>query len=162
MDKNKLLIDALDGTPRDLQRLLKPVDDAASLARPSLDMWCTKDVVAHLACIEPLYLARLKRIVEQDNPFEPYLHPDASAHDLTKPLHELIAGFTAKRAETIAFLAGLTHQQWLRTCVHETYGLTKLRKQVEILIGHDNNHLAQIVEIREYLDKHGETEKQRQ
>ena len=41
--------------------------------------------------------------------------------------------------------------EWLRTCEHDLFGITRLRKQAEILIGHDNEHLAQIVEIREKL-----------
>lgn len=155
--KYQMLIEALDGTPRDLARLTRRVDEAAALVRPGPDKWSVKDVIAHLADIEDKFRARFVRMVEQDNPREPFIHPDPASHDLTLDVQDLIDLFAAKRATTTNYLRGLTHQQWLRTCEHETFGQTKLRKQVEILIGHDNEHLAQIVSIREFLDKHKTT-----
>jgi hypothetical protein len=156
-EKYQMLIEALDGTPRDLARLTKRVDDAQALHRPAPDAWCVKDVIAHLADIEVKFRARFARMVEQDNPREPFLHPDPSSHDLSKSMPDLIDQFAAERAKTTDYLRNLSHQQWLCTCEHETFGVTKLRKQVEILIGHDNEHLAQIVELREFLDKHKNT-----
>jgi hypothetical protein len=65
----------------------------------------------------------------------------------------LIDAFAREREITVLFLSGLGHRDWLRICTHATYGVTKMRKQVEILIGHDNDHLAQIVDIREQMDR---------
>ncbi|BCX03403.1 MAG: hypothetical protein KatS3mg053_1341 [Candidatus Roseilinea sp.] len=151
--KYQMLLEALDGTPRDLMRLTKRVDDVAALARPAPREWCIKDVIAHLAEVEVKFRARFVRMVEQDNPYEPLMRPDPTTHDLTKDVKELIDIFSAERATTVHYLRGLTHQQWLRTCMHETLGVTKLRRQVEILIGHDNEHLAQIVSIREFIEQ---------
>jgi hypothetical protein len=152
-DKHRMLIEALAGTPRDLARLTRRVDEPSALVRPAPDAWCIKEAIAHLLDIEPQFRARFERMLAQDNPREPALGPDPAAHDLARPLPDLIAAFAAERERTTDLLAGLTHQKWLRTCVHETYGPTKLRKQVEILIGHDNEHLAQIVGIRAFLEK---------
>jgi hypothetical protein len=153
MSRRSVLIEALEATPRDLARMLRRVDAADALRRPAPEDWCIADVVAHLGAIEASYLARLRRIVEQDNPFEPYLHPDASAHDLSHPLADLVAAFVARRAETVAFLAGLDQRDWGRKLVHETIGPTRLRDQVQELVSHDNTHLEQIVTLRERLDK---------
>lgn len=152
-EKYQMLIEALDGTPRDLTRLTRRVDEAAALVRPSSDAWCVKDVIAHLADIEVKFRARFVRMVEHDNPREPFIHPDPFSHDLSKSVPALIDQLAAERATTTDYLRGLTHQQWLRTCEHETFSVTKLRKHVEILIGHDNEHLAQIVSIREFIDR---------
>jgi hypothetical protein len=152
MSRRSVLIESLEATPRDLARMLRRVDAAAALRRPAPEDWCLADVVAHLGVIEAPYLARLRRIVEQDNPFEPYLHPDASAHDLSQPLAELVAAFVARRAETVAFLAGLDQRDWGRKLVHETIGPTRLRDQVQELVSHDNTHLEQIVTLRERLE----------
>jgi hypothetical protein len=151
MSRRSVLMEALAATPRDLARLLRPVDAATALARPTPDDWCVADVVAHLGYIEPLYLARLRRIAEQDNPYEPSMHPDASAHDLTRPLSELLDEFVARRAEMLAFLAGLNQHDWGRPLVHAAVGPTKLRDQVQALVTHDNDHLEQIVTLRERL-----------
>jgi len=150
--KYQMLIEALDGTPRDLERLTRRVDDAAALMRPAPGAWCIKDVIAHLAEVEELFRARFVRMVEQDDPYEPSIHPNSDEHDLGRDLRELIALFAARRASTTAYLRALNHRQWLRTCVHEVHGRIKLRKQVEFLIGHDNEHLAQIVTIRECME----------
>ena len=151
-EKYQMLIEALDGTERDLARLTKRVDEAAALVRPAPDAWCVKDVIAHLADIEDKFRVRFVRMIEQDNPHEPFIHPDPTSHDMSKTVPELIEAFAAKRAVTTDYLQGLDHQQWLRPCTHETFGETRLRKQVEVLIGHDNEHLAQIVNIREFIE----------
>ncbi len=152
MSRRSVLMEALAATPRDLARLLRPVDAASALARPAPDAWCIADVVAHLGYIEPLYLARLRRIAEQDNPYEPTLHPNTSAHDLTRPLSELFDEFAAQREATLAFLAALNQRDWGRPLVHETLGPSRLRDQVQALVTHDNNHLEQIIMLRERLE----------
>jgi uncharacterized damage-inducible protein DinB len=152
MSRRSVLIEALEATPRDLARLLRPVDAATALARPAPDEWCVADVVAHLGYIEPLYLARLRRIVEQDNPYEPSMHPNTGAHDLARPLSELFDEFAVRREQTIAFLAGLEQRDWGRPLIHQTFGPSKLRDQVQGLVTHDNDHLGQIVTLRERLE----------
>ncbi|HJZ48882.1 MAG TPA: DinB family protein [Roseiflexaceae bacterium] len=155
MTRRAVLIESLQSTPRDLARLLRPIDDVAGRWRPSPGEWCIADVVAHLSYCEEPYLARLRRVVAQDNPFEPYLHPDESAHDLTRSLADLLEAFVARRAETVAFLSGLGQRDWGRPLVHETIGPTRLRDQVQELVAHDNVHLEQVVALRERLEAGG-------
>jgi isopenicillin N synthase-like dioxygenase len=157
MDKRYLLlIEALAGTTKDLLRLVKPLTEASARLHPTNE-WSVATIIAHLIYIEPLFRARLKRIVEIDNPHEPFINPNEAEH-LTASQHHSITAlidlFKSQRAITTAFLAGLTQPQWLRVCTHDEFGVTRLRKQVEILVGHDNEHLAQIVSVREWLDKH--------
>jgi len=152
MTRRSVLIESLQSTPRDLARLLRPIDAAAAQWRPVPDEWCIADVVAHLSYCEAPYLARLRRVAELHNPFEPALLPDESAHDLARPLADLLAAFVARRADTVAFLSGLDQRDWGRPLVHATIGPTKLRDQVQELVAHDNLHLEQIVGLRERLD----------
>jgi hypothetical protein len=152
MTRRSVLIEALESSPRDLARLLRPIDAAAAQWRTAPDEWCIADVVAHLGYCEAPYLARLRRVVEQDNPFEPALLPDERAHDLARPLADLLEAFVARRAETVAFLSGLEQRDWGRALVHATIGPTKLRDQVQELVAHDNLHLEQIVTLRERLE----------
>jgi len=152
MTRRSVLIEALESSPRDLARLLRPIDAAAAQWRPASDEWCIADVVAHLGYCEAPYLARLQRVVEQDTPFEPALLPDERAHDLARSLADLLEAFVARRAETVAFLSGLEQRDWGRALVHATIGPTKLRDQVQELVAHDNLHLEQIVTLRERLD----------
>ena len=151
MSRRSVLIESLESTPRDLARMLRRVSDEAARERAAPGEWCIADVIAHLAMIEEPYLARLRRVAEQDNPFEPYLHPDEAAHDLSRPLQELLEEFVQRRAATVAFLQGLEQRDWGRPLVHATIGPTRLRDQVQELVSHDNTHLAQLVVLREHL-----------
>jgi DinB superfamily len=152
MTRRSVLIEALESSPRDLARLLRPIDAATAQWRPAPDEWCIADVVAHLGYCEAPYLARLRRVVEQDNPFEPALLPDERAHELARPLADLLEAFVSRRAETVAFLSGLEQRDWGRALVHATIGPTKLRDQVQELVAHDNLHLEQVVTLREQLE----------
>jgi hypothetical protein len=147
-----MLLEALAATPRDLERMLRRVDDATARLRPADDEWRLADVVAHLGYMEERYLARLRLIVEQENPYVKYLRPDAGAHDLSRSLGELLGDFAHRRGETIAFLSSLGQRDWGRPLVHETLGPTRLRDQVQALVTHDNEHLEQIVTLRERLE----------
>lgn len=153
MSRRAVLLEALAATPRDLARMVPRIDPEQPLWRPTPESWCLADVIAHIGDVEERYLARLRRIVEQDNPYEPYLHPDESAHDLARPLADLIEDFATRRAETIRFLSGLGQRDWGRPLVHEAIGPTRLRDQVQELVTHDNNHLAQIVALREAWER---------
>lgn len=152
MSRRSVLIESLESTPRDLARLLRPIDAAAARWRAAPDEWCIADVVAHLSYCEAPYLARLRRVVDQENPFEPALLPDESAHDLALPLADLLAAFVARRAATVAFLASLDQRDWGRPLVHASLGPTKLRDQVQELVAHDNMHLEQVVALRERIE----------
>src|SRR5262245_42577163 len=107
MSRRSVLIESLQATPRDLERKLRRVSAADALRRPASGEWCLADVVAHLGFMEEPYLARLRRIAAEENPRVPYLHPNASAHDLSRPLPELLAEFAERRAATVAFLSAL-------------------------------------------------------
>jgi uncharacterized damage-inducible protein DinB len=152
MSRRSVLIESLQATPQDLARMLRRVSADDALWRPAPGEWCIADVVAHLAYVETPYLARLRRVVEQDNPFEPYLHPDASAHDLSRSLTDLLDEFVRLRGETVAFLESLEQRDWGRKLVHETIGPTRLRDQVQELVSHDNAHLDQVITLREKLE----------
>lgn len=152
MSRRSVLIESLTATPRDLQRMLRRVNDEQAHWRPAPDAWCIADIVAHLTYTEVLYLARLRRVVAEENPQVAYIS-DPGAHNIARPLAALFDDFVASRAETVAFLSGLEQRDWGRQLVHETIGATRLRDQVQGLVTHDNEHLGEIVSLREELEK---------
>ncbi|HWQ14717.1 MAG TPA: DinB family protein [Roseiflexaceae bacterium] len=153
MTRRQILIESMRSTLRDLARLLRPVSAGQALWRPAPDAWCIAEVVAHLAYVEPRYLARLRRVVAEDTPAVEYID-DPGGHDLARPLDEHLQEFVARREETVAFLRGLRQADWGRRLVHPVYGLGRLRDHVQIFVAHDNEHLEQIVQLREQLDIH--------
>ena len=152
MSRREMLMASLQATVHDLIRNLRTVDEATARRAAAPDEWSIADVVAHLGYIEPLYLARLRRIMAEDNPTVPYLHPNREAHDITRPLNTLLQEFILRRAETVLFLRELEQSDWARRVTHETWGSGRLRDHVQQLVEHDSDHLQQIITLREQLE----------
>jgi uncharacterized damage-inducible protein DinB len=110
--------------------------------------WTARQMVAHLAAAEPPFLKRLQRIVGEDNPWLPYFGPDVARPDGGQPAPEALASFRAERDRLLGFLSGLAPEDWERPAVHETMGPTTLALQVQNVINHDLEHLAQLHESR--------------
>jgi hypothetical protein len=107
-------------------------------------------VVAHLAYVETLYLERLRRVLAEDTPMVAAID-DPGGHVLSRPLEEHLREFVARRAATVAFLQELRQADWGRRLAHPVYGPGRLRDHVQIFVAHDNEHLEQIVHLREQL-----------
>ena len=110
------------------------------------DEWSATETVTHLAAGEPHFLKRLQLIAAEDNPFLPYFGPDAARPDSDLPSPAALASFRAEREHLKAFLSNLPPAAWDRPAVHETMGPTTLALQVQNIINHDLEHLAQLHE----------------
>jgi uncharacterized damage-inducible protein DinB len=152
MSKRSVLLAALASAPDDVRRLVQAVDEASAHRRPSPDEWSLAEVLAHLADVEGRYLARLKRVVDEDRPHVPYIHPDETVYEPSVPAGELLVDFEQRRDETLVFLEGLSAGAWQRKAVHETWGAVSLRALVQALVDHDTNHLQQAAAVRKRLD----------
>ncbi len=152
MSRRVVLLEALAATPRDVERMLRRMDENSASWRPEKGAWCMLEVAAHLGEVESLYLARLQRVVVEDNPYEQAIVPDIRMHDLGRSLAENVAVFAERRGLTCDFLGTLSQRAWGRPLVHEVVGPTRLRDQVQALVAHDNEHLNQLVSLREALE----------
>lgn len=153
MSNRAMLIKALNSAPRDLARTLRPVSPEQAVWRPAPDAWSIAAVTAHLGELEERFLERLMQIVAEENPAVAALHPDEARHDETRPLAELLTAFAERRAATLIFLTGLEQHAWNRPLIHPASGPSTFREQVRALVGHDNDHLAQIAELRALLEQ---------
>ena len=151
MSKRTILIAALDSTPKDLTFLLRRMEETAVHQRLAFNEWSIADVLSHLATIEPLYLARLQRIVGEERPYLPYLHPETMPQPTSTPLADLFAAFSAARQTTLDYLKSLKAGEWQRPAIHQTAGPTKFRYMVQMLVDHDTEHLTQIAQIQQQL-----------
>jgi uncharacterized damage-inducible protein DinB len=151
MSKRAILIAALASMPKDLNFMLRRADETAVHQRSTPNEWAIADVLLHMATIEPLYLARLQRIVAEERPYLPYLHPETQPQPSLTPLAELLANFGTARQATLAYLHMLKAGAWQRPAMHETVGETKLRFMVQMLVDQDTDHLNQIAQIQQRL-----------
>ncbi len=152
MSKRTILLDALASMPKDLGFMLRRTEETAVHQRPTPDEWSIADVLRHLITIESLYQARLQRIVMEERPFLPYLHPETRPEPDPTSLPELLNIFSTARHETLAYLHTLNAGTWQRNALHETLGPTKLRYMVQLLVDHDTEHLNQIVGLLERVN----------
>ena len=149
MSKRTILLKALASMPKDLSFMLRRADETAVHQRPTPGAWSIADVLRHLIATESLYLARLQKIVAEERPFLPYIHPETRPQSDPIPVAELINNFSTGRSETLADVQSLNAAAWQRRAVHETLGPTKLRFMVQLLVDHDTEHLNQIVGLLE-------------
>lgn len=149
MSRRQVLLESITATLEDMQRMLRRVDAETASWHLTPDSWCITDVVTHLAASDELWLQRLQRIVSQDNPFEHAHEPGKGTRASDMLLAEALDAFITQRRAMIAFLSDLTQREWGRPFVHETQGSSRLRDQVQAIVTHDNEHLNQIVELRE-------------
>jgi hypothetical protein len=144
-----MLIDALDGTPRDLRRLLRPVTPQQT-THAGADGRRLLDVLCQFAGTESRARSQFELVLSQDKPKSPTLESFAGDYESAS---EAIDAFAAERTLTTALLAGITQPHWLRTATLTNFGPLRLRALVERLIARDNAQLALIVDMRESLSQ---------
>ena len=154
MTKRTILLDALASMPKDLAFMLRRAEETAVHQRPTPQDWSIADVLAHLTTIEHLYLARLQKIVAEERPFLPTLHPETKPEPDPRSVRELVTAVQGARQQTLTFLHGCKAGDWQRPAVHKTLGETKFRFMVQLLVDHDTEHLNQIIEIQVRLQTH--------
>ena len=141
----------LGGGPDALGAVIRGHGEDVLSRRPDGKNWAPKEVVCHMRDIEELLLTRLTLIVAMDEPrlvgFDPDKTPDRWAKDrqyLRNDTDEALAAFRSRREESLAFLRGLTPEQWDRSAIHPTRGRMTIDDFVTLESWHDENHLEQL------------------
>ncbi len=138
-------IEVLQATPGRLSEIVDGMS-AAALDEPyAPGKWSRRDVLAHLADVELATAWRLRQTVAVPG-IEHVLYDQdvwAERYGRLDPALALEA-FRAVRAWNLAWLAGLTLQDWLAEAVHPERGPESVDQMVRYLAGHDLNHLVQL------------------
>lgn len=115
---------------------------------PDPNEWSVLQVVCHLLESEQaVQRPRLKRILEENNPFLVAPHsPPGPYEALPCDADGLHAAqrFAQQRAETIEWLRTLRPNDWQRSARHSIFGLTTLLEMAHFTAQHDRLHLNQI------------------
>lgn len=151
MSKQIVLLQSLVATVETVAGLLEQIDEQAAYVRPAPDDWSAADIVQHFIYVEQGLQARLNRIVTEDEPYLPYLHPNEEAHTSTASLPILLTELRASRNQTVAYLNNLKPADWKKTAVHETEGAADLSFFVQMIIDHDKVHISQLINLKEQL-----------
>lgn len=144
-----LLID-LDSAPEVLTRLLSSVTAPDTWdRRPDPDRFSLREMVAHLADWEGVFLGRLKQTRDEENAMLQGLDEGQIAidHDYAhaEP-QECLARYRTGRTQIVDLLRRLSPEQRERVGAHTEVGPISLEAQAVLIAAHDGYHRRQAVE----------------
>ena len=142
-----LLID-LDSAPAVLAHLVAGVTNWDR--RPDPDRFTLREMVAHLADWDGVFLRRLTQTRDEENATLRGLDEGQVALDndyAHADPQECLARYAAGRHETVAFLRGLKPEQWGRSATHTEVGPISLEAQAILIAVHDGYHRQQALDL---------------
>ena len=146
------LVEALNATPRALQRELNGLSEAALTYRPAEGEWSINEVCGHMRDDAQFLHRRLFAMIKLEEPRLEAWDQEALMRERNPqatPIDELLAEFTAQRRETVEMLADLVHWNWARQGRHAERGRVSIRQMVEGAIRYEKSHLEQIRQVKE-------------
>ena len=137
-------------TPKKLDRLVEGVTTAKLRKRPAPEKWSIAEILAHLADVEIVIGWRMRSILGapgtevqayDQNAWNASLH-----YDKRDPRKDLIQQRVLREAN-LAMLKTLTPRQWKQFGTHSERGQESIERIVQMVAGHDLNHIQQIERI---------------
>jgi hypothetical protein len=148
--EGKDTMEVLAATPAELPKLIKGAARKRLDERPSPDKWSAAMILAHMADTELVYAFRLRLMLGATGIAIQGFDQDAWAKTFDYSSHDpalSVADFRAVRDRNLRMLAGLTREQWDCFGMHSERGKETVKRVVELMAGHDLNHLKQIKAI---------------
>ena len=150
---NPYLYSGPKSTLATIERLMKLIPAARWDERLHPNRFTPREVVAHLADWEPIFLERILGAVEVEGYVVTPLDEDERAR--THRYHEKdvpgsLQRFRAARERTLEVVQGLSDDQLARRLTHPERGEMWALDLVQMLAGHDAYHIEQ---LSEYLEE---------
>jgi hypothetical protein len=140
----------LQSTPAVLDGLLRNNLSRMQTKPPRPGEWTQTEILCHLRDVEEeVNLPRLKRVIQEDNPFLPGMDTDPWAEERLYYCQDEIQAFhrfTAARMKLLDLIQQLPPEGWERYARHAILGPSRLIELVGIIASHDRLHIHQILE----------------
>lgn len=144
-------LQSMESIPATLTNLLQGVPESVLTRPPAPGKWSIREVMAHLADSELVVGFRYRAIAGGDNgvPIAAYDQDRwaASGNYSQTRIENSLKSFFALREMNLSFLRQLPAAAWDKYGIHAERGRETLRDVVQLLAGHDLNHLGQIKKI---------------
>lgn len=127
-----------------IQELIVGLSEKQLKDRVQPDKWSAFEQIVHLTAYQPVFLERLYKIVQEDQPsFDRYVADhDALFHEsLQKPLSALLEELSLQRNIISKHLTGLSEAALSRTGRHPKYGLLAIPEWTGFFLLHEAHHL---------------------
>lgn len=144
------LLERLRSTPDRLRAIVAGTSDPDLTRAGAGGGWGPVEVFCHLRDIDDLFIERITRMLNEDDPFlqvvDETLWPierDYASQDPRAALEE----FAANRDELVGILAALTPREWERRGYHEESGEQTVRWYAAHAAEHDAMHEQQLCQL---------------
>jgi hypothetical protein len=137
-------------TPIKLAALIKGKSKKQLMHRPSPDKWSVAEIMAHLADSEIAVSWRLRQMLSNDGIAIQGYDQDswAATFDYARrDPRQSLASFRVLRENNLALLKGVPRKLWENHGVHQERGNESVAHFVNLVTGHDVNHLRQVEKI---------------
>ncbi len=144
------LLKALDGTPDVLAALLRGASDAQLDRRPDPERFTLREMTAHVADWDAIWLERMRRIANENHPFLPSIDESTLAEERNYAGSAVAISLSRLRKDRTAlveFLKTLADDAWDRTGDREFVGVLTLQQQAAFALSHDGYHLRQAADF---------------
>lgn len=145
----KYLLEGLAATPVVIDRLLASAGEADFDVRPDPERFTTREMLAHMADWEPIWIERFNRLLTEDDALLPNQDPDevAARNRYSEQQVDGIAlRFREGRQRLLKLLRGLSDQAWDRSGTHGEWGPITVEQLAVLILGHDGYHTRQLSE----------------
>jgi len=147
----RYLITALSSGPALFNHLLVDLSPKEADYRPDPDRFTIREIMAHLAEWDVVFLNRIQRICAEEHPTLPgydegelALQHNYAATDVA----EQCRLFGERRTQLVDFLKGVPNDAWQRTADRPEIGIVMLEALVLLIPLHDSYHTAQVAQWR--------------
>jgi hypothetical protein len=149
---NPYLCPGLKSGPVAIARIVRALPRSLDDRKTDPDRFSLREAVAHLADWEQIHLGRMQAALEQDDAHVQGIDESQRAIELgyeSWDVEEQLAHFIEERKAMLAFLKGLTPEQWKATVVHSEKGRMTIYDQANVLVGHDTYHTEHLTQFFE-------------
>lgn len=150
LDSSKA-ISRLKMTPAIFRAVTGVSEEQAHTLRDGGDGWNLVEIVAHVRDIDDVFFERARNMIEQDHPTHIPVDPDVLAAERaydSLDLATVLAEFDAARTRFVAYLEGLSAEQWARTGLHPEAGEHTVLDLALNTVLHDIVHLHQLLKAQ--------------
>ncbi|MDQ3134535.1 MAG: DinB family protein [Acidobacteriota bacterium] len=150
MNNPESIIKMLENAPGVIVPLVREVPAEVLKRRPRVEKWSAHEHACHLMVVQPMFLSRLKLILNNPEPCITPYNPSVDEEEgalLNMDLNDALERFTRERAELVEELRDLTDDDWERTAAHPEYAHYSVFIMFRHLALHDMLHSYRIEEL---------------
>jgi hypothetical protein len=137
-------------TPKKIERLIKGVPASKLRKRPAPGKWSVGEILAHLADCEIVTGWRVRQILgAPGTPIQAFDQDSwaAAGHYEKRDPRKSFEQFATARAGNVVLMKSLTPEQWKQHGMHSERGAETVERILQMMAGHDINHVAQIEKL---------------